>query len=389
MATKIVIFSPDQHITYNLHTLNEHGVGGGVTVRVRMAHALAAMGNEVTLFVNCPFEGELEGVMYRQCSNFKKVHADVFIASTSGGGLDLSGLAQTDIQSKLKILFVHGVTQPKGLDAFPFDVIYAPSNFLRKIVADQWGVSLQKVFVTHHGVTETLFKSSFDEEHVRDIHSLIYAGHPSKGLETAFAVWRRLRLEDSRFSLHVFGGNQLWGQEDEPLPEEPGLFYHGLVGQEELASWMMECGFSLNLQSIPEAFGLALSESQRAGCVVLASPVGAYPELIQDGYDGCLVRGIHTEDRTREIATGMIQELVCQPGYMNYLRRNSAHSPLNWETVAQTWLGHWNWMSHANSSLEFSSKFSKSCPECNGEWLRLADGLHCRKCGLYKKSIDC
>jgi glycosyltransferase involved in cell wall biosynthesis len=387
MKYKVTIYSPDKHFTYNLHTLNEHGVGGGVTVRVRIAHSLARLGNQVELDVNCPFEGMLEGVKYQKITGIKKIKSDIFLASTSGGGLDLSPLSKMDVQSKLKILFLHGIAQPKGLDEFPFDLYYAPSNFLRKFIVEQWGIPASKVFVTYHGVEESLFSPSAETDISRDDHVLIYAGHPSKGLDTALAVMHLLRAEDPKFSLHVFGGYSLWGLPEQPLQDEDGLFNHGLVGQEELARWMQQSGFCLNLQSIEEAFGLVVNESMRAGSVVLASAVGAYPELIRDGYDGCLVRGIHTEDRTREIAAGMISELLHRQDYLEYLRRNSIHSPLSWETVARTWMGQWDQQMEKNSSRDMLSKFSKPCPECGGKWLQLADGLHCCNCGRYQKSL--
>ena len=90
MPYKITIYCPDNHISYNLNTLDKIGVGGGITTRIRVAHALARRGHEVQLFINCPVEGCTLGVNYFHCSQIRKVESDIFIASTSGDKLDFS-----------------------------------------------------------------------------------------------------------------------------------------------------------------------------------------------------------------------------------------------------------------------------------------------------------
>ena len=225
---------------------------------------------------------------------YKGRDADIFIASTSGGALDLSDLADRKINARLNILFAHGITQPKGLIDYPLNWIYSPSNFLCEVISRQWKITSAKTFVTPHGIEEKLFLNAINKKSERDPYTMIYAGHPSKGLDTAIAVLRILRQTEPRFTLHVFGGYQLWG-EDLPLNiDEPGLKSHGLIGQRDLARKMQNAGFSLNLQAREEPFGMVITESMRAGCIVLASPVGAYPELIQNGFNGFLIPGDHT-----------------------------------------------------------------------------------------------
>ena len=388
MTYKIAIFCPDQHILYDLNTLNKTGVGGGITVRIRIAHALAALGHQVKLFVNCPIETNISGVEYHHFSTLKEIDTDIFIASTSGGALDLSCLGKIRINAGLRILSIHGTKQPTGLEFFPYDFIYAPSNFLGRIIRSEWEINPEKIFITQRGIEELNYAPRLDGVIPRDPFSLIYAGHPSKWLEAALAVLRILRQQDPRFSLHVYGGYQLWGQNDELVLDEEGVEYHGLVGQQELALKMMGCGFSLNLQARQEPFGVVVAESMRAGCIVLASPVGAYPEILSDGFSGFFVAGDHTAPSTHEFAAGLIQRLVQNPDYLKFIRRNAAHSPLNWDVVAQTWVGHWNWLNSRNQSNAAKSlQTIQGCGVCNGEWLMLADGLHCINCGQYRKSF--
>ena len=389
MTFKIAIFCPDQHILYDLDTLNQKGVGGGITVRVRVAHALAALGHQVSLFVNCPVEKTISGVEYHHFSKLKEIETDIFIASTSGDRLDLSCLGQVRINSCLKILSIHGNTLPAGLEFFHFDFVYVPSNFLCQIFKHEWAIDPRKIFVTQRGVEEDNFDKHLVGEIPRDPFSLLYAGHPSKGLEAALAVLRILRQHDPRFSLHVYGGYQLWGQKDDLVLNDPGVKVHGMLGQQELAFKMLACGFSLNLQARQEPFGVVVAESLRAGCIVLASPVGAYPEIIRDGFSGFLIPGDHSTAGTQEFAAGLILQLIQNPDYQDFIRRNAAQSPLNWGLVAQTWVGHWIWFNNRNRSNSSEAlQYIQGCDICNGKWLLLADGLHCIDCGQYRRSIS-
>jgi glycosyltransferase involved in cell wall biosynthesis len=384
MKYQIILYCPDQHISYNLQTLEKTGVGGGITARIRMAHALAKRGHQVTLFINCPKEEKIQGVNYRQLHQLENVNTDIFIASTSGDGLDLGRVNLSKINAKLKILMIHGVDLPKSVNPEDYDYFYILSNFVRTLAIEKWQINPQKIFVAYRGVKEENNKKPIFLE--RDPYSLVYMGHPSKGLETAISILRILRKENRDFVLHVFGGNRLWGGIDEPIVKEPGLVNHGLVGQEMLSRHIRQISFSLNLQSREEPFGMVVTESMQAGCIVLASPVGAYPEIIQNGQNGFLIPGCHSEEKTRIETAQLILELVQHPGYMKYIRQNAINSPLNWTTIADVWQSHWDWILEKNETLEDSIPgWVNRCGLCNTKTLWFADGLHCPACGYYQK----
>lgn len=382
MKYKIAFYCPDRHIIYNLHTLDKEGVGGGITARIRMAHALAGNGHRVAVYVNCPNDETIAGVRYRHFSEFDDFKSEILIVSTSGGDLDLGSLAGKKVPADLKILMVHGVECPKNIDPQIFDYVYAPSNFIRKTIITHWKIEPRNVFVVHHGVVRNIRPGKYQK---RDLFKLVYFGHPSKGLDPAIQVLRLIRKSDPRYSLHVFGGSRLWGEPEQPVQKEPGVFYHGQVGQKELAHRLQEMSFSLNLQTREEPYGMVIDESMHAGCIVLARPVGAYPELVCDGYNGFLVPGVEMDSKTWEFATGLILQLMQTPGHMEYIRENAVHSPFGWEVIARAWTGHWDWALKNGSSISGPSMQLLKCAECHGNLLALADGLHCVNCGNYQK----
>lgn len=387
MKYKVLFYCPDRHISYDIRSLENTGVGGGATARVRIAHALARRGHQVTLYINCPRERTLAGVLYRHFSHFDGEAADIFIATTSGGGMDLKDLHPTAIHSRIKVLMLHGVDLPKNAQPAEFDCFYLLSNFIRKKAVENWQVDPQKIFVTHRGVTDEYYCQPVHLE--RDRFALVYLAHPSKGLDAAVAIWRSLKELDGRFSLHVFGGNRLWGEHEQPVPAEPGLVNHGLTGQKRLARDLRQMSFSLNLQSREEPFGMAVIEAMRAGCIVLASPVGAYPEIIHNGYDGFLIPGQHTRPETQARAVRTIIEVLRRSGYMNFIHRNAMHALLTWDMVAEAWEGHWDWLLDRDNArdLKADEQLGK-CALCQGNLLPLADGLHCLACGHYQRSFD-
>jgi glycosyltransferase involved in cell wall biosynthesis len=382
---KVVFYCPDQHIEYDLHTLDKIGVGGGITSRVRIAHALAKLGHQVTLFVNCQKNRTIQGVDYIHFSQMKNINADIFIAASSGGNLDLSLLKEHEIQAPIKIVMLQGVTLTKNLNFDEFNFFYVPSNFIRTFAISNWNLPPEKFFVCYRGVKEENFKTIFPIK--RDPYQLVYLGHPIKGLETAKVVLRKLRRVNSNYSLHIFGGNRLWGGAEEQIPIEPGIRYHGLLGQKKLAQEIQKATFSLNLQDIREAFGMAVTESMRAGCIVLASPVGAFAEIIQNGYNGFLVSGDHTQEETREKATDLILRLTDNSRFEDFIRKNALRTPISWDIVAQTWEDHWNWILQSTSSPKKESRFENMCCSCKGDLLAFADGFHCTKCGNYQTAL--
>jgi glycosyltransferase involved in cell wall biosynthesis len=380
MHYSVTFYCPDTHIQYDGRTPYTKGVGGGITARIRMARALARAGHRVTMVVNCAKKARIDDGAYRPLEDVKQIQGDVLIMNTSGGPLDLSPILQLDVDVGLKAVWTSGTPRPGGLDEVGYDFVYAKSNFLRQVAYEEWSVPEAKIFVAYNGFEEADFKRAGKSSVQRDPYRLVYFSHPSKGLETSLDVLHRLRSVDSRFHLVVFGGNQLWGQQESIMPSDPGLDYRGLVGQKELVRELFGCSYSMNLQARLEPFGMVITESMRAGCVVIASPVGAYAELVRDGEDGFLIQGDHESVDVREEAAKLILKLAQNPDATDYIQRNAFNVIWDTDTMVRVWEGHWRWWFGGQSSEEV---VLDPCPACGSHRLWLADGYHCTGCGRY------
>jgi len=387
---KVVLFSPDRHVTYDGATPDERGIGGGITARVRLLRALAALGHEVTAYVNCEHPGIYDGVRYLHFSTAESIDADVFITITTGGDLDLRPVCSIPVQARLKIVWIHGVAKPKHLEDIDADFIYVSSNFLRNIAVSSWGITPDKLFVSYNGLEQNYFVSPDIQLGGRNPYGLVYVGHPSKGLQAAISVFEELRLADERFQLDIFGGAEIWGQVPQSITFPPGVNFRGLVGQRLLARELFKYNFGLFLQSIPEEFGIAVQECKRAGVIVIASDVGAFPELIKHGYDGFLVKGDPNSSETRDKVVKLIFELLSQPEYMEFVRNNAQSISWDWNLVARTWVNHWDLVLNGINPLEIPDADGPRycCPSCQTTVVRFPDGYRCLKCAYYYPIIN-
>lgn len=382
MSYQILIYCPDQHIQYKATTPDNEGVGGGIVARIRLAQNLAKQGHKVTLISNVPYPHNSEGADFVPLQEAgKKREADVLLLISSGDDLSLEPAFDLPIQARLREVWVQGTLPIKGIHDLDPAYVIAPSNFVRSVARKEWGVPRGRVVVIYNGLTERPRRwKPWKGANKRDPFALMYFSHPSKGLDAALSVFRLLRQKDDRYSLQVFGGNALWGGEDQEI-REPGVTYHGTVGQKELLEQLRKCSISLHLQARLEPFGMVVTESMRQGCIPVASPVGAYPETIQQGKNGFLVPGDHQDPQTHRVAAELIHQAVQDPDYMAYLRRHAQNIPWTWENQARVFARHWSWeLENEGITLQ---RPDLCCPVCGGRWLLAADGYHCLDCGRY------
>jgi len=380
----VLFYCPDRHIEYDGSMPYTHGAGGGVTARVRMANALARAGHQVQMVANTARRVVIAGVEYIPLDSIYSLKTDVLILNTSGDGLDLRPFLSLRVSAKLTLLWVSGVKPPKGLNDLPVDFVYAKSNFLMGVVTREWGINSRRVFVSYNGYDEHTYRKAERCNLERDPCRLIYFSHPSKGLDAAVAVLNKLRSSDQRFHLDVYGGDGLWGCSERRRYQVEGLEYHGLVGQERLARELLESSYAFSLQKRKEPFGMVVLEAKRAGCVVLASPVGAYPELIEDGLDGFLLQGPHTSAAVVDKAARTILHLHKNPAERLRLQQRAQDQLWDTDTMAAAWTEHWNWW-FRNRNTAGSQVWADTgeCVHCGGRQLELSDGLHCLRCGRY------
>lgn len=379
MPYRVVFYCPDRHIVYDGRTPDEVGVGGGVTARVRLARALARAGHQVVNIVNCSQREEVDGVEYLPLDRARSIEADVLVLNTSGGAYDLRPILGLDCSTRLQLVWVHGTATPHGLSRIHVDGFVAVSNFVAGVIQSSWEFADVPIFVAYNGFEHAHFAEAERELLARDPYRLIYTSHPSKGLDTAIDVVLRLRAFDRRYHLTLFGGARLWGQPEDGYVDTAGVLAGGLIGQRALARELARSTFSIQLQDRPEPGALAIVDALRAGCVVLASPVGCYPEMILNAVNGVLVEGDHMTAQARGQAVEAIRGLHTDHGRLERLSRSARSLPWSSDMMARVWSQYFEWR------LEGERKRPESeCARCGSTALALEDGRHCTRCGHYE-----
>ncbi len=381
----VVFYCPDTHIVADGRTPYVLGIGGGISARIRMARALSRLGNKVSMVTNCEEHEVIDGIEYVPLQACDGINGDVLVATTSGGELSLRPLLELDIQTSECIVWVHGITKPEALDEISYDSVYCVSNFIGDVARDDWGIPQERIFVSYNAYEEDVFSRAEDTNPVRDPHRLIYFSHPSKGLDTALAVLNILRSHDSKYHLEVFGGRALWGEGEASNPSIEGVSFRGTIGQEALALELLQSTFGMQMQDREEPGALAIVDARRAGCIIIGSRVGCYPEMVEDGESGFLLAGDHRAEVVREQAAAIILDLTQQPDALKRIRENARSMKWSAENQARAWIGHWDWLGGLRNSDQAPSSHSqrRSCQICGGVLMDLPDGEHCVECGRF------
>jgi phosphatidylinositol alpha-mannosyltransferase len=151
-----------------------------------------------------------------------------------------------------------------------------------------------------------------------------------------------IRAADERFHLGIFGGGRLWGRGDEAPSAEPGVTFHGMLGQSALVPRLFGFEYLLAPQAMEEGFGIGVQEAKRAGQIVVVSDVGAFGELVRHGEDGFLVSEPHTSAACHDRMAQIILQLSFDPERRARIRAHAMRTPWSWVTSARAWTAHWD-----------------------------------------------
>jgi glycosyltransferase involved in cell wall biosynthesis len=384
MMFDVTIYCPDTHILYNAKLIDKKGLGGGLIGRILMAQALAQHGHRVTVIANVTHPYRHRGVEYIPLTDAAlKTKTDILIMSSSGGALSLEPAVDLKLDAEWRGIRIGSVPSIHGLDKFHWDSIIPQSNFIRDVIANEWYLERPKQFVIYQGVFKKRSGRWLSIPH-RDPFRLIYTSHPDKGLSAAIAVLEKLRAVDKRYHLFVYGSEGIYGGEDLKPSAQAGITYFGARKNAKILSALETALVSFQLQARLEPFGKVLTESMLHGAIPLASPVGAYPELVTHGQNGILIEDDYLSDEAHSLAAEWILRLNQDPQLAAYIRRNAMNIPWDWDTMAKVWAGHWEWVIHRKGTI---LPDRQRCTRCDGGLLSLADGYHCIECGWYHQNL--
>lgn len=327
---------------FNPEIVEKIGRGGSEEAVCHMSKRLADMGWNVTVYANCGHEAKKFGkVMWKPFWEYNiRDKEDVLIIWRHPMMFDFK-----EVNAAKKYVWLHDVLKPKEFTAqrlSKIDKIFALSKWQRNLFPE---VDDKKFLITGNG----LEPQNIDVE--RDPHRLIYTSSYDRGLKTLLKLFPYIKKEDPKAELHIFYGWHVWDamwkgdvkmekekEEILELMEQPGVFEHGRVSQEQIVREYSKAG----IWAYPTEFGeiscISAMKAQAYGAYPITTTMAALDETVQKGVKIDSKQIYSDEKSQQEFLDAVIDKLKNPPSeeerkeMMDWAKKH-----FNWDKVAQKW----------------------------------------------------
>ncbi|TAL41571.1 MAG: glycosyltransferase [Salinibacterium sp.] len=353
---KITIWTGSAWEPWGPASVEDGGIGGSETAAVHMARELARRGHEVTCFgQHTGFEGTWDGVLYRNfeaaITDSSLLDCDVFVSSRDKRALRLKPHA------RYKVLWVHDIHVGDDFEQelLKYDRIWCLTEWHRKTLQGYYAhVSKSKLTVIRNGIDAARFVQV--EPHSTRKPHFVYSSSPDRGLNVLLDLWPQIKALRSDAELHVYYGFDTWekmavrnkvGQAQiawfkERLigerAEKAQIWYHGRVGQAELAAAFSKSPLWLYPTGFKETYCITALEAQAAGAVPISTRLAALSETVKVG---TLIAPHNTEARYRtEFLDACKHFLITHPEEATKLSGEGRAWAMEqtWSKLADAWL---------------------------------------------------
>jgi glycosyltransferase involved in cell wall biosynthesis len=326
-------------------SITEGGIGGSETAAIKVAEEFARRGWRTMVFAE--HTGIVNGVEYIHHNAFNRglqaFSYDLFISSRTMH--PFSG----DLNAKAALVWVHDVwlsgPDPVQIDHDKVDGFLVLSDWHRDFFSNHHSIPTDKCHVVWNGIDHELFKPEFAPK--RESGRLIYSSSPDRGLDILLGMWPRLQAEAGAKSLHVFYGFDNWEKaakatgNRESLTwlsavkealKQPGVHYHGRIGQDDLAIEWLKSSLWLYPTYFTETFSISAAEAMAAGVPVVTSAMAGLTTTV--GAAGILIDAHPNSKEYQDQAVRWASCILNQPG----LARDQAQKGLR-RAARYTWSG--------------------------------------------------
>jgi len=329
------------------------GIGGSETQVILLSREFSKLGYKVKIYNKCK-KRHLDGgydVEYIPFQNFnddsKSIFYDYFIASRYLDCFDISFRSGKNYAMIHDIFLIMGGRDQKDVKLDKIDNYFALSNRHKKFVSEHHSIPLDRIKVTSNG----LDFSRFDSEEVpeRDPFKLIYSSSPDRGLELLLDLFPKI---DERAHLHIYYGfenfkdqkyiEKMMNKIKELNKEKERVFYHGRIGQDELAKQFQTSAIWAYPTFFEETYCITALEAMAGGAVVLSSEFWGLIDTVKDG--GILLplndnRNNVFEPAYQDAWLDECNKLLTDLDYQKYWRQKGKKRAerFTWTRVAEQW----------------------------------------------------
>ena len=348
----IVLFSGQSFEKWDYRSIDQGGIGGSEANQVYMAKELSNLGYRVLCFNDC--EAEINDGLVKYIP-FEKIHEyaeynwfDYFISYRT------TEVFRLNIRAGKKFVFIHDIwlsNKNEILYKEKVNKFFVLSEWHRDFVSQHHNIPLDRLFMTSNGIDIEKFKNKNIE---RNPYRLHWSSSLDRGLDTLLYLFDFIKLNVPEVELHIFYGIDNWLKVAQYRPEEkakiealqaamnkPGVFYHGRIGQEQLAEEELKASLWCYPTDFEETYCITAVECQAAGLPVIASNYAGLRTTIGDS--GILLgSGQKNESLTRDFRVEFVKkcvELLKNKDMWNLWSQKSLENAKNrtWKNVAAQW----------------------------------------------------
>lgn len=213
--------------------------------------------------------------------------------------------------------------------------ILVPSEYVKNLLIQEWGVDNGKILVTPEAVDDSLLSLIKNSSHKKIIEQpyIFYLGnaHPHKNIEGLIKVF--LKLQERYPSLHLVlsgGDHYFWKKIKSGInSSSTNIIFTNYVTDEQIINLYKnaEC---FVLPSYEEGFGIPILEAMACSCPVVSSNAGSLPEV-----GGDAVIYFNPEDLS-DMAEKIAQVLDDQKLRKNLIAKGlQRYKKFSWKKMAQ------------------------------------------------------
>jgi glycosyltransferase involved in cell wall biosynthesis len=334
----ILIINPDSNFKLDINILKSQGIGGGKTALISLAKSLSKLSKSVTVL------GEFENARQNNIVTLNlnenintKLLSDLAIITTSSN-LNLEKVYDIPYESKIKILWVHGIAELKNIDLNYFDAYVFVSGYVKDYFVHKYNFLENKSYIIYNGLSLNDFKWWYYFTR-KNPYDFVFASHPIKGLDIFLEVSDYFYKKNPKYRAHIYGGYKLWGQNQPDLNINlPFVIYHGLIPQNLLVKDLFKYSYTIQISDIKEGYSIGLAQCLKAGVIPIISNLGAASEIVINGYNGFLIE--HGKDFKDSISKtiSIIENLEKNKKYKNYIAKNAMKYNRTWDDVAKEFI---------------------------------------------------
>ncbi|HAW09286.1 MAG TPA: hypothetical protein DCW42_09040 [Bacteroidetes bacterium] len=186
----------------------------------------------------------------------------------------------------------------------------------------------QNIIPNTHGYTLSQIKEHKSlNNSIKTGLNILFIGRlvKEKGVEIICDVVIKLNKQGKEIHLDIIGNGRIELELKKKFSQTTRIDFHSAIHGQTKNDYLKKCDLLIFPSTWPESFGIVITEAFAFGKPVIASNIGAIPELIEDGYNGFLF-----EPNDKEQLENIITKIFNDKSLLDDMRENCFQSSENY-----------------------------------------------------------